>query len=430
MSYFNTLASTGNTPELTDYEVVMEHYVGKDKDLVSIELDLAKLITVIKGGSQTIFNKQSGTIKTRELNASELNRSIEAKFKKFFRLKDFRLFWTQQGTPNASTICKTFQVFDKNMKVDTKSGRDYNENLKLRVFAHTSLVTIADMNAAEVMSIILHEIGHNFYKSYIQILHDFGDGLMGKIPWNKMSMFLLSPLIREFVDIGGVMGYVRELPDTVIDELNLRPLLNTVYEVQTMVEQIQPKAYKNIRNLIKNPIGNINPIYSLSRYAMERHADSFAVDYGYGAANITAQRKMDGRVRDNLIYDIPVYNWIIDLDTLLFDTVVMTFRGYPTAPTREFGSLKRLKAAAKDPDMPPEVKKELMQQIKECEDLINDLEKFDDVNKKRVFTWAYRKVIYKYFDGVLDPREILYRFTKEYDSNDTWTRIEKTYGSK
>lgn len=412
-----------------NYEIVLERYVGKSPKLIKIENEIDKVIKMVKKGHYSFINKTRGKLSAKELNESKENKNIERMFKEFFKLKDFSLTWIYTPEPNAMTPCKTFQVLDKHYKVDKTTGHDYNDNLKIYVLAHTGMITHANLNAAEIMSIILHEIGHNFYKSIFQVLHD-----ILPVRWSPFSTIeldarsiphLLAIGLRNILDVGKGITVVKKAFDDIIDGLGLRPLIVYVQEFSLVKQRLTPNTIRQIALMLANPLSllPLNPITSISRYNMEKHADSFAVDYGYGPSSVTAQNKMDRREKDK-IYDVPVINWVYDFDALLFDLTINNLTGYPTGLNRQYSALKRLKNAQKDSDLPVELRKELEGQIKEIEKTLKSIESFsNDENKKRIFTWLYRNLVVTLFDGIIDVRELIYRYTKEYDTNDTWSKL-------
>lgn len=411
------------------YEIVLERYVGKSPKLVMIENEIDKIVKMVNKGQYSFINNTRGKLSAKELNDSKENKNVERMFKEFFKLKDFTLIWVYTPEPNAMTPCKTFQVLDKNYKVDKSTGHDYNENLKIYVTAHTGLINHAKMNAAEIMSIILHEVGHNFYKSIFQILHD-----LIPVRWSSTSVLELEPDavttvlavgLRNILDVGKALTIVRRAFDDIIDGLKLRPLITTVQELNMIMLRFTPNTIRQLGRMLINPLFLLpmNPVSSISRYNMEKHADSFAVDYGYGPASVTAQNKLDRRENDK-IYDIPVVNWIYDFDALLFDLTINNLTGYPTGLNRQYSALKRLKNAQKDSDLPVKLRKELDEQIKDIEKTLLAIEDFsNNENKKRIFTWLYRHLVVTLFDGIIDARELIYYYTKEYDTNDTWSKL-------
>lgn len=422
MGYFN------DDPIIkSKHDIVMERYVGKSPELVKIERELDKLVKMIEKGHYSFMGQHVGDMTAKELNDSAINRKVESMFKSFFGLKGFNLVWIYTPNANAYTLPKSMQVLDKHYKVNKKTGVDTNKNMDLWVFVNTGLVSSAKMNTAEVMSVILHEVGHNFYKSFLQIINTSADNIIYALTAGQISTTVVGNAI------GVVLGDMLVVPfmqkflklrervvDDFIDNMGLRKIFTALYESLGFLKRLTPSSIKTLVYLLKNPLA-INPISNLSSYTMERHADTFAIDYGYGPANITAQNKLDRREND-IVYDVPIFNWIMDFDQLMYDVFISNFSGYPNGLTRQYSTLKRLKAAQNDPKLPPRLKKELDVQVKECEEILDNLNSIqNDENKKRIFTWSYRKVIIDIFDGVMEPREIFFMMTKEYDTKDTWS---------
>lgn len=422
MGYFN------DDPIIkSKHDIVMERYVGKSPELVKIERELDKLVKMIEKGHYSFLGQHAGDMTAKELNDSAINRKVESMFKSFFDLKEFNLVWIYTPDTNAYTIPKTLQVFDKNYKVGKKTGVDTNKNMKLWVFVNTGLVSNAKMNTSEIMAIILHEVGHNFYKSFLQYINSSSDNIVTALMTGNIIPIAVADgigaLISDFIVLPSMQKFFKlreRFVDDIIDNMGLRKLFTALYESLGFLKRLTPSSLQTLVYLLKNPLA-INPIKNITRYTMERHADTFAMDYGYGPANITAQNKLDRREND-IVYDVPIFNWIMDFDQLMYDVFISNFSGYPNGLTRQYSTLKRLKAAQNDPKLPPRLKKELDAQVKECEEILDNLNSIqNDENKKRIFTWSYRKVIIDIFDGVMEPREIFFMMTKEYDTKDTWS---------
>lgn len=405
-------------------DMVMERYIGRKAELIKIEYELDKLVDKINDGHFSILHGQlKNDLTVKEMNNSPENLNISRLFKKLFQLKHFELVWVYTPEPQAATPCKTFQVLDKNYGV-TEDGVDYNKKLTISVFIHTGLITHSKMNAGEILAILLHEIGHNFYQSVFQILNRINVMSPVEALPSAIASQLTTLGVIDIFNIGRLNVTIRNLIGQAIDFMKIRPLIIAVKELAIIMTVFTPSTINQVVGLLLGRLrwkdGWFNPSTVIFNYSVEKHADSFAVDYGYGPQLATALNKLDRR-KEDVVYNIPILNWIMDFDKLLADLTFNTLTGYPTIHNRQTSALKRLKEASKDPNMPKAVKEELEGQIKEFEKYYEDYMSIsNDENKKRVFTWFYRSFVNSVFKGNADMREFIYRVDKSHPLNDKW----------
>lgn len=405
-------------------DMVMERYIGRKAELIKIESELDKLVDKINDGHFSILNGNlKNDLTVKEMNNSPENIKIGMLFKKLFQLKHFELVWVYTPEPQAATPCKTFQSLDKNYGV-TEDGVDYNKKLTVSIFIHTGLITHSKMNSGEILAILLHEIGHNFYQSVFQILSRLNISSASANIGGDIVTQLAGMGIVDFLNLGRIHIHIKNLIGQAIDFMKIRPLFIAAKELAIVMSVFTPATINMVIGLLTNRLrlkgGWFDPTTILFNYNVEKHADSFAVDYGYGPQLATALNKLDRRDNDT-VYNIPVLNWIMDFDKLLADLTLNTLSGYPTIHNRQTSALKRLKEASKDPNMPKAVKEELNEQIEEFEKYYdNYMSISNDENKKRVFTWFYRSFVNTAFKGNADMREFIYRMDKTHPVNDKW----------
>lgn len=406
-------------------DAVIERYVGRRPEIIKIEAELTKLHTKIKENSFSLLNGdlKAQDIRMKEINESKENQNIERLFKKLFGLKEVDLYWVKTSLPNASTACKTMQVLDKGFKVDKRTGVDVNNNLTVHVMVNTGLITLSKMTPGEVLAIILHEFGHNFYQSALQVISRFD-------PFMPHSM-IQSILLTDIIDVRKPLLRMISIKDIIVDMLRLNRVKTIIEEVMVIQHVYSLHSLKLFIGLFTGALyfkdefyirNALSPrVYTL--YAVEKHADSFAIDYGYGVELASALNKLDQRV-DNAAYDIPVFGQIKDFEALLVGITFQTLSGYPTMHNRQVSALKRLKKAQNDPALPPRLRKELDRQVKDMEAYYENYMSFNNKeNQKRIFTWLYRKILDTFFDGIVDMRELIHKLDGAYKED--WTDIEK-----
>lgn len=410
------------------YQAVLERYVGRQPGIVKAENELSKLIQKILEGHFSILQSDArGDISAKEINESVENKTIQTHLKKVFNVKELRIVWIYTAIPNASTPVKSFPMLDKNYGVDSK-GVDYNENLIVTVFLNTGLFTHINLAVDEAMAMILHEIGHNFYQSIFHTLTRVNPYTILSPMFDPTAIPVqgliaaISAGVYDFMDTGAILKVVKGFKDNIIDSLGLRKIFMATSEISIVLAYLSPSTLITILALLKGKFElKVDPFNVVFNYSVEKHADSFAVDYGYGTALASALNKLDQRV-NSVKYDIPVIGWIYDLEALVNDVLLQTFSGYPTNHNRQQSVLKRLKISSKDPNIPKDVRLQLERDIEEFEKYYENYSSIsNDENKKRVFTWLYRKVIVDgVFKGNIDLREMGYNLDKTHASKDLW----------
>jgi len=385
----------------TDDCILLEKFVGRNfKEFKLVEDELRKIIKIIKNNS----NEYKTSLDISEINNSDHNRAIERALKQFFNVKEVKITWTEATVPNAFTVCKTYMVFDSNYKTDEKTNRKSNENLFVGVILHTGIVTIANLNEKEILAIILHEIGHNFYNSIFHVLSMTGVSIGKMIASGIMDAINLNKFYINFSDF--VNNFASK---------HIRPLYLLITNAERILFQITSIFGKSLFSAVTNLpriIKSFLTLEILTRYNVEKHADSFAVDHGYGKELASALNKMERMEKSlgNKIYNYAPIAWFYDLIDLQFEIIFGLLGPYPSTQNRIRSGLDRLKRDMKRTDLSPALRKELEQQIKEYEDFYNNyyLNIEQNQNRNRIFTWLYRKFVEAIFRGKLDIRELIY----------------------
>ena len=414
--YF-TQIDNGITNNKLTLDAVIERYVGRRPELIKIEAELEKLRKkIVDSTFSVIKGKMDGKddFLMDDMNASEENKKIEKLFKQLFQLKHVEIFWIKTSIPNASTPCKALQFLDKSYSID-KDGVDINPKMSVYVNVHTSLFTHLNMTAGEVLAIILHEFGHNFYQSAFQVLKRLN-------PFDPLNS-AISVLITDVFEWHIPLNKLFSLPYILANKFKVTKLV-TAFEEAMIIQKIFSLPVLNMIKILLSGTKTLNlkkifsdPSTIFFNYAVEKHADSFAIDYGYGTELASGLNKMAQREK-NVAYDIPLFNWVKDFNQLLYDITLQTLSGYPTNHTRQVSVLKRLKKAQNDPNLPPRLRKDLEQQIEQAEAYYENYMSFENKeNKKRIFTWAYRKMVDKAFGGIIDMRELLVKIDGAYQED-------------
>lgn len=413
-------------------EPLLERFtMNHKKDFEQIEGEIKKIIRIIKKDfkplNQRIQNDEPllQTTNPAIINNSDHNRFIEKKFKEIFGLKEFTLAWLHQYTPNAFTIPVNFVFTGKNQN---DKGDYKNQKLSVGVVIDIGLVSYCDMDEKEVLSIILHEIGHSFYSSIrsliakipisIGILNFFPPAQIVKMiivtaaqtillgvtdagVWIGKGMAAMQSLLYQyFPGLAGVLGLWKEF------------IQNSNRWFSIFFDRKRFKPVFVWRGFRKFFAPDLSPAYILD-YLNEKYADSFAVDHGYGLPLATALQKIaspKNNISAKLSRDIPGFNWIMDLLDVQAELVIGVLDEHPREQIRIREGLERLKREARRSDIPQHVRKQLEEQIEEYEDFYFNkyLKINENENSKRIFSWATRVALENVFRGRLDPRDLVY----------------------
>lgn len=389
------------------FEVLVEKFVGgESKEFKIIEGELAKIIGMIKAQSKLMTN----TINVSLINNSDHNRLIEKMFIQYFGLDGMSISWATSPIPNAATFCKTFIFLDNDFK-ETSSGRRSNKNLFIGAMIHTGLVTSSGMNEKEILAIMLHEIGHNFYNSIFHTLSSIGLNIYAAVISLVLDKLDFNKLIQKSLDD------VRNFMSSTFP--NLYKIYNSIKQIFYQIGTLFPSAGKIALTPIL--VLKVASFQFLLTYPVEKFADSFAVDHGYGAELASALNKLE-RSNETLgaktVYEVPGLNWMYDLFDVQVEFLWGILGTYPSSQNRMRTGLDRLKRQLSDPDIAPAVKVEISKQIDAYEKFYYDFYLNIDTNnnKKRIFTWLFRKMVEDLFKGKMDLRELIHEIDpKKYE---------------
>lgn len=403
---------------------VTEKYVGNNrKEFQVIEEEMAKIVKKIRTEFGTLSDRISDgklavDLNSNDINNSPSNKKIEKMFKQIFGLKDFALSWVPNPESNAMTPPTSYQFLDPNYKTDSKGHRT-NSKLFVGVIVFTGIVTYSDLNEKELIGIILHEIGHNFYPSIFNVLCNISLTLPQMAQpalLSRIGSALFAMGVKDALSLNKLMyGVMTKVPDFISKEFpGMSKIYHTANDIMYNVSSlsvIKPKQLVEVLQGARRFIAK--PFSILFLYNVEKHADSFADDYGYGqygASGLAKLRYESKSVRSQTLYSVPGVNWFLDFVDVQWEILSRPFSGYPSEQNRIRTSLDRLRRSAKDPSLDPRVRKELENQIKSFEDYYYNeyLSISNDENKKRIFTWMYLNVVEKVFRGKADLREIIH----------------------
>jgi len=403
-----------------DIYVLKEAYYGKPKEFVLIEKKLEKII-------EMIHIMKTNPTKAVNINTMPELKEIEELFTKFFKNKETSItFYAPSISPgyNAFTIPSSLAYFKKD-RSNERIARA--EDLFINVNVDIGLVHHLELTTGELMSIILHEIGHCFDASMFALLSNISISYWfriskqeGKPEQTTMGIDVPHSIMQTLTGMIMSSAPIAKLHQMLNRFLSSVPVLNKlISDLSTIFTDIQLflgtfSSLSHLSMLFKYPPLTVMRLLdprNLFGYGMEKFADSFATSYGYGPDAASAFKKMNinkGLFLNEKVAKIPLLNLGYDFAKTSMKAATLMFDPHPENATRIVSQLNKLKKDLNDPKLDPKVKKELMENIKEMEDYINDvvLNIEDDSNKGRIFSYIWNWLIIKGFNGKIDPREL------------------------
>ena len=350
-----------------NYTFVLEMYNGKTKELLKCEEYLSHIVAQLHE-KQDALSSLKLSYSNQITNDNVWNVKLENELANFFKVRKVNIFWAS-GEPNANTL-PPLNVLIYNQKKNYLSDQYSNATIDIRIYEEC--VTIAGLDEKELMAVILHEIGHNFYfcpiTSGLQIF-----GLVITFPTGIIDAFL-SKIQYKLTNSG--LDFVKNTFPTLYNALQV---FNQVkYQLNQFIFPV--KIATMISKLI---IGNaqlrINPtsilINALTGYGNENGADSMCAKYGYGPEQSSALRKFENPENSMASklerFDMTGCVGIMhDLSYLAIDLIGMMIGDpHPNSNQRAANILKKLKRDLATGDYPDGMKKDLENEIKRMEDM-------------------------------------------------------------
>ena len=146
-------------------------------------------------------------------------------------------------------------------------------------------------------------------------------------------------------------------------------------------------------------------------YSDEVFADSFASAYGYGAATVALQRRIEYYVLNNKALakanSYNVYNQYIMIMTGIMQTFLDE---HPASQTRMKNQINKLRDELNDPNVDPRIRKELIKDLANAEKIYDEyLNKFPPELRHLAVIMNYNQLNEMYFGGKFDLREPINR---------------------
>lgn len=336
------------------FTAVYEYYAGRSKELIKCEGYLNNIVAKIGYGEKD-FDLSKTPISRNDPD----HKALERELAKFFKVKEVRIYW-EGGQVNAYTLCNS-KLSAMNASNALKNGKD--SNISILTFMYWNTISTCGLTGAEVLAVLLHEIGHNFYWCPLSLFNEIFITIMN---------LGLPVLIKMFAK--GIYTIKGEVKDWI------RVNLPAVQNIADMVSRVNVEfglmskpfnILKKVGDLILNPSKIIYTIANadLTKYGGEKGADSFAAKYGYGPELSSALRKMKGA--QNSLYGAAISgtgaigNVLADITELQIDiTNMILLEPHPNNNQRAAAMLNKLEKDLQKGDYSPEAKKELEAEVK------------------------------------------------------------------
>lgn len=365
---------------LSELNILNEAYYGKNKYLLECE----ESFSIIKQElDDNAIIKKYVSVKITEKMLDEISK-VEKKIKELFNFKDVYIELVNMGQCNAYTFSDIYNPITavnhtKNATEIGEYGIRYTDGNKkyLYVALGTELFTVGDMTPAEVVSILLHEIGHNFYDTngstslaktlgYVGLaIHDIILYLERGDVHNAMDLatMVLTPRAKlAMIDKRLIhdVDFIKKM------HLLLAPLKGIANNILTILSSMLslPFAIATFPiRFLQSFLSLVNP-FAIDRFRNEKFSDNFAATYGYGVEAMKSDAKL--AVSPTVSSKIPILKILDDYGGSIYLAGSFLAIPYPTTYNRIEAQIKYLKAQV-NRVTDPRLKKLLNDDIKMAE---------------------------------------------------------------
>ena len=364
-------------------QFVNEAYVGKTPILEKIE-------------------EQIGIMRSKLSRYDDFDRlpdvqKINRLFEEQFGMKIFALHMEKEDIMNAYTMVIALNTdiykkdFSKYITANRKDGYRFtnDNNFCISATVYYGLLSNPDLTDAEILAIILHEIGHNFadfIDNSIKIANkNFMAGIWASVIMDILSVVFLLRGIKDAIFVSNKMNNEKKSKEETKNQTGKeRKLSGALSGVKGKIKDFFTVTgdilYKyNIFALTYNKI--IKPLYdnSYNKTAAKKSigrkneiiADKFAAIYGYGPELGTGLMKMNQfKTKSKAIMEkLPFGKKLLNSWEKVFINM-NEFDCHPHTVQRIMECIKTLKDELEQEDMDPKMKAAIKAQIKEMEDNI------------------------------------------------------------
>ena len=375
----------------------MAFYVPRYLDIID-ESDLLSVIQEVQFNNPYIsqIEKKIGELRAKgpstKVNTDPLVLEISQLFEEAFGFNSFQLTVVQNMFPNAWT-CPVSSSIDmwnyKKMVKQTNAGLQFSPAAKVNTYAviTSSLLFDNKFSDAEIVAVLLHEIGHNFSDSVNKTLGVFSNfkkvlmipalinpatainvtniGKKGKIKYLNYMRKNCPGLVSAFNCLTQFYGILQYMSMNIV---NIIRTVNPLVSINSLMLQLQ--------QIVRDPVGvALNVVFNSFGKQDEYTADSFVAMYGYGPELATALSKISRN-------DMPVADMFKDSDITAMWYAITVESGdfvlsllsdnHPSDAKRILNLLDTLEQECSKPYINPKFKKETKKEIAELKKIIKD----------------------------------------------------------
>lgn len=402
---------------VVDYKqmIVTEAYFGKSETLLEIE----KQIGIIR---------RSGAVnKFKDINKSKEVQQLNRLFEKQFGMDIFSLHVEKSNTINAYTIPINRRIdvalrSNISKKVIATQAEGYrfkpDNNLCIICYIYTGLLMHPDITDAEIVAVILHELGHNFADAIYKEINTANKQFASQY----LSFIIMKCLYEILMTLGAAAPIA--IPKAIYDYRNntnsvnkkkeqkhkenkfsgfitgikatMSDFSNTISEIfrrifDTNLILVNKKVLKGTGRdkYVKKSLNRINEII----------ADKFAGIYGYGPEQASCLLKMNQiqTKAEEFMSGIP---WLDKFNKAYNDAIkdLYKFDCHPHVMQRLNEEIKTLEYELAKSDLDPRLVKDMQNQI-------NQLKKLKDQAMKKVIEGQKNENLAAAFNKYVNSRD-------------------------
>ena len=381
-------------------DMINEAYIGKTPILEEAEKQIGKIREKL-----TIYN-----VNNTNPDVLKFNRLMEKQFG--MELFGLKILQTQELNAKTDTIGLRFDHLEDDMSKfvtgNPSSGYRFTPGNKLCVIVQISTGFMCNRHYtdADIMAILLHEIGHNFADCMYDTMVLYNQGVLKSTLDSLLAQYTYAQ-VAEFTD-----NYYNSKKDL---ENETKAQKKRSSRIITFFKGLRSKSdYRNMlfyemifrrskssakaAQLWKNDVSDeekaANRVSELRQ--SEIFADKFAAVYGYGDRLATSIYKMSNYAFDDSFRKADKaggrgkqYNYQYQLEMLS----ALDMEEHPQVIQRVNAIINTLEAEYKKADIDPKIKEELLSQItrlkKQIEYETNEYNKFSKIEKAQATYYAY-----------------------------------------
>lgn len=404
-----------------DISTILEEQVNSRKGLLLSEAYFGKSNKLIEASKQ--LDIIVGRIKQDEYYnpvGTKESRILEKCLEEQFNLESLTVVWLPMTFmsnaftfPISTTMLTTPSSMDIKRTSDSISFKD-KKGKHINIFLFTSLVSVADISGPELLAVMLHEMGHNFYSNESYILIKKASILSGFFKYifkkntNLADLFAALQSLLFTVTIGSRSfrkGYARGSKEIKHEDAEQN---RVVYEVcdalLTVISGASlilggvalPETLKRGIPLLKQ-----NLIHSLiGGYSDEKFSDNFATIHGYGPELSSFIKKLN--LSKNTLKAAKIMNdalpkplaSLLNAQSFIVQSIMSIPDCHPNNYTRVYDQAKLLRNELKNQNLNPKVKKQLMEDLENVESI------YESMTQKEYFIEGneeFKMIVYAIF---------------------------------